>query len=262
MVEQEAIAQVVTILERLGRFEVKRIPPSNEIKRPDLLVRYGQEVHLIEQKTKGDDPTECAEELEDLKFSKIIDRSKELQPRSRLSGLIRGALDQIEAYPDAGNAYKLVWFTLWGAWHRVNADSIFKGVYGLQHVLDVDDHSTKIHDCLYFGFSDFQRYKEIDAIIVKDGDSLQVLVNEFSPRYTEFMKSHLVSVFREGVYDPKEVIAKGGAYSLKDYPGDRKNQGACLIELAGKLGVKKMLVMPMSEIHVISNLDGPSTPEE
>ena len=71
--------------------------------------------------------------------------------------------------------------TTWGVWRGANADSLFKGLYGSQHVFDLDDHGGEMRDCYYLGFSDFRRYCEIDAVVVVDGDSLQMLVNEFSP---------------------------------------------------------------------------------
>lgn len=64
----------------------------------------------------------------------------------------------------------------------------------------------------------------------------------------------MVEVFQLGVHDPKAVVTAGDAYSLKDYEGDRKNQGECLAELARRLNVRRMMVMPMNENQVVSNV--------
>lgn len=87
------------------------------------------------------------------------------------------------------SGFKIVWITTWGAWKGATSDSLFKGLYGSQHVFDVEDHGGEMQDCYYLGFSDFRRYNEMDAVIIVDGESMQILVNEFSPRYELFMES-------------------------------------------------------------------------
>ena len=254
MKEDDAINEAVKFLENYGQFIVERIPPLNDERRPDLIATFGEELYLIEQKTKGDDPDEREREFESLKTEKIIDRAKPLQPRGALSAILRDALQQIEAHPDAPRAFKVVWMTTWGDWRRANTDSLFKGLYGSQYVFDVDNSGQGMKDCYYIGFSDFRRYCEIDAVVVVDGDTLQVLVNEFSPRYDAFIASRLLHAFRQGTHNPRSVVADGDAYSLSDYAGDRRDSEACLAELASRLGVDRMMVMPMNELHVVSNI--------
>lgn len=108
MKEDDAINEAVKILEEHGQFTVARIPRRNDERRPDLTASFGEELYLIEQKTKGDDPTEREREFEALKTEKIIDRAKPLQPRGALSTILHGALQQTEAHPDAARAFKVV----------------------------------------------------------------------------------------------------------------------------------------------------------
>ncbi|MBL9160980.1 MAG: hypothetical protein JNJ70_26100 [Verrucomicrobiales bacterium] len=254
MTEEESISEMTAILEQYG-FTVERIPARRDVRRPDVAVRLGDELYLVEQKSKGDDPDERARDSEALQNTKIIDRAKPLRPRGVLSGILEDALEQIEAHPDAANAFKIVWMTVWGVWRDANALSLTKGVYGLRHVFDVDDHGGEMQDCYYLGFSDFERFSEIDAVVIMDGESLRILVNEFSPRYQRFVQSQFAERFRQAVRDPREHVAAGNAYSLRGWDGDHRDIRAGLDELASRLGVRRMETMDMSEFHVVANLD-------
>jgi len=254
MTEEQAIQDMTAFLEKHG-FTVERIPARKDAKRPDVAVRYGDELYLIEQKSKGDNPEEREEERKALQQTKIIDRAKPLGPRSTLSGILEGALEQIEAHPDAGIAFKIVWVTNWGVWCGANAESMVKGLYGLRHVFDVDDHGGEMRDCYYLGFSDFRRFSEIDAVVIVEGGSLEILVNEFSPRYERFIQSQFAVRLRQGVRDPRAHVASGDSYSLRDFEGDRKDIRAGLDHLASQLGVRRMETMDMNEIHVVANVD-------
>lgn len=254
MTEDQAITEMTDFLEQHG-FTVERIPAMKDARRPDVAVRLGEELYLIEQKSKGDDPNEREREMEALRQTRIIDRAKPLRPRSVLSGILEDAIEQIEAHPDAANAFKIVWVTAWGVWRHANADSLIKGLYGLRHVFDVDDHGGEMQDCYYLGFSDFERYAEIDAVVIVDGESLQILANEFSPRYERFLQSQFVERSRQGVRDPRAHVATGNAFSLRGWDGDRRDVRAGLVELAGRLGVRRMETMDMNEIQVVANVD-------
>jgi hypothetical protein len=254
MNEKAGISEAVEILETYGELAVERIQRQNDEKRPDLAARFGNELYLIEHKIKGDNPDERRAEAAELENSKVITRAKPLQPRSTLSGILEGALSQIEAHPDASTAFKVIWIRTWGVWAEANEDSLLKGLYGSQHVFDPDAEDRKMKDCLYLYFADFQRFREIDAVIVSDGEGLRILVNEFSPRYPALMQGHLVSRFSRGVYDPRALAVSGEVYSLWDHNGDRRNRIAVLEELAARLGVETMMVMPMNEFHVVSNI--------
>lgn len=254
MTEEQSIQELTDFLTEHG-FTVERIPASDDEKRPDLAIRRDGELYLVEQKTKGDDPTEREAEREALKQTPIIDRAKPLRPRNRLSAILNDALKQIEAHPDADRAFKMVWITLWGVWSEANSEALFKGLYGATNVFDVDSDAEEMSRCYYMGYSDLLRLKEIDAVVVVDGRTMQIFANEFSPRYEAFMQSNFVETFRPGVLDPRAVVESGDAYSLIDFEGDRRDSEACLDHLAAQLGVKRMIQMDMNEFQVVANVD-------
>lgn len=254
MTEEQAIADLTAILVQYG-FQVERIPEDRNARRPDVAVRYGSELYLVEQKSKGDDPNEREQEMEALRQTTIIDRARSLRPRSVFSGILEDALAQIEAHPDAANSFKIVWVTAWGVWRSANAESLVKGLYGLRSVFDADSHGGTMQDCYYLGFSDFERYAEIDAVVIVKGNSMKILANEFSPRYELFLQSEFAERFRQGLLDPRAQVATGDAYSLRGYYGDRRDTRAALDELAARLGVRQMETIDMAEIHVVANVE-------
>jgi len=254
MTEEHAVQDMTAFLEEHG-FTVERIPEDRNARRPDVVVRHGDELYLVEQKSKGDDPSERAREMEALQQTKIIDRAKPLCHRGVFSGILADALEQIEAHPDATIAFKIVWVTAWGVWRHANSVSLIKGLYGLRHVFDEDDHGGEMQDCYYLGFADFERFSEIDAVVIVDGESLRILANEFSPRYERFLQSQFAERFRQAVRDPRAHVASGNAYSLRGWDGDRRDVRAGLDELAARLGVRRMDTMDMNEFHVVANVD-------
>lgn len=254
MKEEDAIKELEQILDSFG-FKVERVPEAQPQRRPDIRVSMGTDVYLIEQKSKGDNPIETEQHYRDLDNLDVVTRTKKLQPRGVFSAILKDAILQIEDHPEASAASKIVWFTTWGQWKSANRDVIFKVVYGSQHVFDVNARGSGIRDCYYLNRADFKRYSEIDAVVIFDGDSFQMLVNEFSPRYHAFLSSELVNKFRQGTHDPQEAVRDGDAYSLRDYDGDRSDVEEGLNALAMQLGVERMMVMPMSLTQVSSSLN-------
>jgi hypothetical protein len=213
-------------------FKVSEIPVQQGKKTPDLLVEKDEVVFVIEIKEKDDDSARIVRENEGLAKGLIVSRSESINRTNSVSGIVSNAVEQLAKYQAPPKSLKLVWLHASGCDPELKMMQFHGSIYGIVDIIDMD--SGKSRKCYYFGFNDFFRYSEIlDGAILTAGSSLQVCVNDLSPRASELRKSPLVTMFSRGVLDPAELEKQGVAY-IADCDLDRRDTTQLLTYLQNK----------------------------
>lgn len=91
----------------------------------------------------------------------------------------------------------------------------------------------------------------VDAMVVTDGKSLQLCLNEFSPRVSRLAKTNLCRRCSGAVVDPRQVISEGSSIGLYSEVS-RRDEEVVLAELQRTTGVLFTALRPTR--HSVSAL--------
>jgi hypothetical protein len=86
----------------------------------------------------------------------------------------------------------------------------------------------RIRPCVYAGFFDYWRYRDIDGSIVEVDGLLNLIPNELSPRHEAFSKSALFEILREAAVDIQGLERNDLCY-IVELNVDRRDDTACLL---------------------------------
>ena len=166
-------------------FAVEEIPTSNvhREERADLLVSKGNEIYVVEAKSK----------LPHAEYSRLESNvarggfgsiSRTVSAQGALSKIIVKAADQLGATHRDGVTGKLLWLSaLHGDWNFVFSMFMqrFLGSVELSLVRSASDltQQSQIKTCHYYVEPDFRKYPGIDAVIFSGREGSHLLVNEF-----------------------------------------------------------------------------------
>ena len=191
---------------RAWSFEVVEIEETDDSKTPDLLVSRGSEEYLIEIKSKRDDRRRVAEERQTLRAGGLVERSDQLGVRNTTAGVIREAVDQLEAFEPGTERIRLVWFQTVGEDAEVQERQFRATIFGTTNVVDLDNDGPML-PCYFFRESAFFRHSaSLDGAVVACGDQAQLLMNTYSPRVERLRRSALARRFRAAVHDPEQRL--------------------------------------------------------
>ncbi|MBS0588533.1 MAG: hypothetical protein JSS37_11420 [Proteobacteria bacterium] len=217
---------------------IEDIPTSDikQKKEADFLVKFDNAVVLIEEKTKGDDPTYLTQRTEELERGEIHSKTLPTSRNETLSGLVRDASHQLRSSSEKHHDFRLMWFTATGAHAEGKYEQFITTLYGRTNIMEMNADQHRC--CYYFRNADFFRRAEvIDGAIVAYTDgkrlSAKLCLNSLSPRYEALKRSAVVKPFGTAVEDPSAQEADGTAFIL-DGDLDRKNEAALLAYLQNK----------------------------
>lgn len=220
-------------------FSVSEIPERQGKKTPDLLVERDSAVFVIEIKEKDDDSNKIAEENERLAKGLLVSKSETINRTNSVSGIVSNAVEQLSEYKTSPKSMKLIWLHASGQDPELQMTQFRGSLYGLVDIIDMESGQNR--KCYYFGFNDFFRYREIlDGAILTAGSSLQVCINDLSPRANELRKSPLISTFASGVLDPAELERNDSVY-IADCDLDRRDTKQVIMYLQDKYQKKWLM---------------------
>lgn len=186
-------------LSRLG-FEVNEIPLATG-KRADLHVKDGTHAYHIEAKDKFESQNIPAASQDD-----FYRREDPLTYNNTISGVLRHAHKQLNETPKADAPFQLIWVH---AGSDLQWRLAFVTFYGHQYLRAVWPRGAKCVKCFYFTYYAAHSMPDVEALILTEGNSLNLCMNEFSRRRDEFRSSRLYEVFSEEQIDPVAMETAG-----------------------------------------------------
>lgn len=233
-----------------GNEAVQKIPEENTRKTPDLIVKFGGDVIVVEEKDKKDSEDFLKERESKLSGGKLFDFSISQGFDNRLSGLVRDAARQISSDGAPLHDFGIVWFNSAIGASTAKAKQFEYTLYGVSGIISLD--ANIVVPCYFFGESAFFRNKDTlaGAIIAEISDqsaSLRLCLNPYSPNYGEFRNSYFTKLFADhGVMvDPLKEESDGRAYIL-DADIDRKDEDQLLRHISKKYGIENVSTFNMA----------------
>lgn len=208
-------------------FEVDEIPCATG-KRADLHVKDGTHVYHIEAKDKFESQDIPAASQDDLYW-----RKDPITYNNTISGVLRDARKQLSQTPKTDATFQLIWFH---AESSLQWRLAFATFYGHQHLSAIWPRDAQSAECFYFTYCAAHSMPDVEALILTEGDSLHLCMNEFSRRRDEFRSSRLYEVFSVGQIDPVAMESTGKIIACRaNIP--RKNPQDVLRVLKEQTGV-------------------------
>ncbi len=145
--------------------------------------------------------------------------------------------------------YNIIWFHLKTSDNDHSLKQIMYTVYGAQDLLLKNEGTNSRAFCYYFNESFFFKYKEIVAIIVEfDNGIYTCLLNDYSPKSTEFKLSRLGLYLKDAITTPEDKI--NGLYILiADCNINRKNKMELIEYLNGKYSINISCPIDFNHFH-------------
>lgn len=197
-------------------FEAEIIP-EHEDERADISAWRNNDYYLFEVKSRDDHPA-LMEQIDKKPNFQITEYSKELKRSNKISSIIKKASNQLAKTPKSNNDFSCIWFR---AVHHLIPDEIEciqASLFGIRHLL-VTDSERKFHHvkCYYFDYSDFFRFQNINAVVTDNGKAIQICINNYSNRISEFRNSELYRYFEKAnaLIDP-DRFNKGSKLLVAD----------------------------------------------
>lgn len=233
--------QAYELLTELG-YAVEDIPEADK-RRADLRVSDLSSTYFIEVKQKLDDTESLRADAERMVRGEVVTHTESVSQNNRVDAILKDGCDQLDQTPKGDDDFALIWFAADGLDRNVYRQRAFATYYGFVQLIALDPPSDRVVDCFYFDFSASWSMRSVDAMVLVDGDGLQLCLNEFSPRIATFRESDLCVRLSTGVVDPVKLAADGSIISLHS-DVSRKSESAVLNELFRQTGVRYMAVRP------------------
>ncbi len=265
MVKQKDPARdrVIEELQNLG-LDAQAIPETKE-KRPDVYVKDGNELLLLEVKTKFD--ANGYIELIEAEINKnghaVL--SETLEWRRAHSSVIHTAVKQLSAHDDSSRAMKITWIECAG----IDSNDQYKfwlySLYGIaciadfgdtprqssgNGILDVISVQYDAFECDYFCESEFYKYRlKLDGVIIAKDNERIMLVNDKSQNAERLHKSRFTSLVATTVIDPLKCPIPGKRY-YADCDNARTDVKATIDHIAKKYTLRRPMQMEMKR-HIV-----------
>ncbi|MGB8657822.1 MAG: hypothetical protein WCE90_08585 [Candidatus Zixiibacteriota bacterium] len=187
-------------------------------RRADLRVGWESERYIVE--AKGKDATEQYKSLlEQAQRDGLASLARELKSWNGLSSILEDAEEQLSETARRADEIRLVWLSCLHADAEYVLEAFRRRVFGLRTVMVWEPPGPRLVGdrlCFYYEFSDFFRYRGIDAVFLAREKGAQLLVNEFSERAPLLRRSHLYAVWSaaNATIDPTVFVADGDAFAI------------------------------------------------
>jgi len=222
---------------------VQDIPVSNEGKTPDFEFWCKDECSLVELKRRDSSVHFTEEENQALDIGAIIDRNEGIGFHDTISNRVRDARKQLSEFQTERHAFRLVWFCTYGEFRELAAQQIRATLLG--DITIFEKNSERQWRAYFFDHNYFHRYRDsIDGAIVSQMETVQLILNPFSPRYDRFIDSNIVNAFSAGLLDPLKLECDGEAVIVGP-SADRTSEEGKLDYLANTYGINDPFIIRM-----------------
>lgn len=213
-------------------FRVERIPEDPKLSKPDLRATKGTEVYYFEVKTREMD-VELRTKMESVAIGKTESMLISLDKQNWLSGDIKKAGEQLKSLAGPTD-FRVLWYRADSNLFVQDArEQLGSTLLGIRMVFGQRNGKKRIRPCVYAGFSDYWRYRDIDGSIVDVDGSLNLIPNELSPRREAFSKSALFEILHEAAVDIQGLERNDLCY-IVELNVDRRDDTAVLASLRMK----------------------------
>jgi hypothetical protein len=168
-----------------------------------------------------------------------------------ISGKIQHAKDQLSSSPSEKDPFRIIVFVSSEDEPDVEAEQFRSTIYGIVDLLIPGDLGiAKAIPCLYFTFSDFFRYPEIDGAIILTSEWMQLCPNPFGLKQKEFEKSYLHRKYENvgAIINPEKTEQDGEAF-IVDCDIDRRDKKKLLAYITKKYDLE-MEPIPFEPKHL------------
>jgi hypothetical protein len=223
-------ALVTHLLHSVG-YEVHPIAAAHDARRADLLATSPNDHLVIEVKHRvRDRGYEQA-----LAQTGSAERSEVLSRSNRVSNQVKSASRQLDSTPVADDSVRLVALVATKRSSHAVMHTFRSTLYGSVDVVTPDEAGAAVAiPCVFFGFSDFFRHRNLDGAILATETIAQLCVNPFGRpdalRRTDLYRTYST---QKGVFDPEELEADGEVF-IADTSLDRSDQAAVLAYVRDK----------------------------
>lgn len=216
-------------------YSVAAIPEAGD-KRADLDVHDGENQYIVEVKEKLDTGTQITYSTVDVGPSKIQVGREPHSRSNRLDGVLKHGNKQLNETPGADRAFNLLWLYTEGGNAEMTVRRALYTFYGVATLIPVSQSGNGVN-CVYFDYSTAFAMPTVDGLIVVESNSHNLCLNEFSPNYSRFKTSRLVSALGAAVYDPLTFENRDGTIVLRS-DISRKDEREVLNELERITGIR------------------------
>lgn len=232
----EATCRAIEILTAFG-LSARPIPRSNEEKRADILAHDDGSRYVIEVKHKIDGASPFDQHERELDNGEVISWATPTTFDNTVDRILKGARNQVDDTPEAGQAFRLLWFQADGIDHDARWQQAYSTFYGKVHLFSKNGTGDEVVECFYFDWTASHAMPSIDGLILSDERYVQLCLNEFSTQRDAFRRSSLCERFSDSssVIDPLALEAAGSIIACR-FDGSRKRESEVLQALEAQAG--------------------------
>lgn len=226
--EEEAVKKRLEALD----FKVDRIPEDPKLPMPDLRAAKGDEVFYVEVKTRELD-SDLRAKMESVAIGETKSMLVSLDKQNWLSRDVKKASEQLESLASPTD-FRVLWYRADSNPFLQDAkEQLGSTLLGIRMVFGQCNGEKRVRPCIYAGFSDYWRYRNIDGTIVEVDDDLNLIPNEFSPRCDSFSRSAIFEILRDAAVDIQKLERDDLCYVVEPKV-DRRDEAAILASLRKK----------------------------
>lgn len=197
-------------------FTVTDIDTVPNEKRADLLASFEEEEYIIEAKLR--EPHSGWQSLvEDASSKGISNISRDVKPWNALSSTIEEAYLQLLATPASPKAFRLLWIVAPHNDSKFVIECLKIRLLGtaILSIFNGFDCQPSVKECYHYFPNDFERFTQLDAAMIGNDKSGQLLVNCYSKNKASFRASKLYTFLNKSnaVIDP-EIRSRDGSYLI------------------------------------------------
>jgi len=197
-------------------FTVTDIDTNPNEKRADLLASFEEEEYVIEAKLRMPH-SDWRKLIEDASLKGVSTISRDMKPWNALSSTIKEAYRQLQATPASPNAFRLLWIFAPHNDSEFVIECLKIRLLGTADLAIINgfDCQPSIKKCYHYFSNDFEKSPQLDAVVIGDKKSGQLLVNCYSKNKVTFRASKLYTFLDKSnaVIDP-EIHSKDGSYLI------------------------------------------------
>ena len=219
-------------LEALG-FKVDLVPEVPNKKRPDLVASKDNSTMFVEVKARVED-TELRANMESVGIGVTRSILISLDKHNALSTDVEKANTQLGAGA-APDDFRLLWFRVDnGPFVHDAREQVGATLLGIRMVFTEYNAERRARPCVYAGYADFFRCREIDGAMIEVDSELTLILNQFSQRREAFACSPICAAVSPAIVDVQRNTPEDLYYVIDDSDVNRKDEDALLAFLRTK----------------------------
>lgn len=230
-------------------FNVTKIPelPEQNKETPDFLVKDESTHYIIEIKDK-----------EDQKFRGLVNsrvpgkKTVGLEYNNTIAGIIKDGASQLDAYEKTGNKFKVIWFFIDTSVFSAHISrQIGWTLYGLRELEGYTKNGKYFgpKGCFYFTYSDFYKYKLLDAVVVHGPNEIVLCMNDFSHHSNKLRQTKFYRLFEKEklhIIEPLKLEKESRCFIVDDFSIDRKNSETVADYIGRKYNLRQITAYDFS----------------